>query len=230
MVPRDSLDTGVMFNLIHISIKLVPYVQVGWQHWTSETINISINRLILAGQTHCRLPTSGAPGPPASNLCFPTVLHQKTRCRHLGTAVWLLFVHTPPPNRHKHEAGKQRWSRFKHMLFLWYGSQCFSVEALKALCNPRCRCSHGKVNGGWEEEKSLPQVCQGWPEFSLEILVLSIWQRRLMRIWKAAPLQLAGCSPAAARIHAVLRNARRLLSGYVFPLTAFPGIKLCCLQ
>lgn len=71
MVPRDSFDTGVMFNLIHISIKLVPYVQVGWQHWTSETINTSINRLILSGQTHGTLPTSGIPSPPTSYHCFP---------------------------------------------------------------------------------------------------------------------------------------------------------------
>jgi len=60
--------------------------------------------------------------------------------------------------------------------------------------------------------------------------MLSIQQHKLTRVQKPVRVQLAGCSTAAARVHAVLRNARRLLLGYVFPLTAFPRIKVCCLQ
>lgn len=104
MVPRDSLDTGVMFNLIHISIKLVPYVQVGWQHSTSKTINISINRLILTGQIHRRLPTSAFPSLPASNPCLPinssSIYSPGITLQDLNIAAQLLFVHALPPATH----------------------------------------------------------------------------------------------------------------------------------
>lgn len=104
--------------------------------------------------------------------------------------------------------------------------QCCSAEALGALCKLLC---HRKVNGGWERIKSLLQACQGCSEDSLEILMLSIWQHKLM-LYKslcvysslAVPQQLLGCT--------LCSNTRWVLLGYVLPLTALPKIKLCCLQ
>lgn len=154
MAPRDSFDRGVMFSLMHVSIKLVPYVQVSWQHWTSETMSISSNRLISLVK-----PTAGSQ-PLLLKLLFK---HFFSGEHTAGTSVsqfgFYLYMHFPQIyiNIEQESGGGQGLSICSfYSVFI----QHFSADAFRALCNPLCHGSHRKVICGWERENHCPKCAE----------------------------------------------------------------------
>lgn len=187
-----------MFSLMQVSVKLVPFVQVCWQHWTFETISVSSIRLISLVK-----PIEGSQ-PLLSKPLFKYFFSEEcTASTPVSQFGFYLYVHFPQIYMERGNGGGQglSMSSFYSVLIQHFSA----ANALRALCNLLCCGSHRKVNCEWERENHWPKRAedrQSQPGY-LHVLLMAV---------PVPPKACSFCSFLTAQTYTVLNNVRWDLS------------------